>query len=316
VRGRAHPRSAPAIPLLLALAGTFAVACSRIPAPVRAEPSIVPEAPEASTATGATWTYDVAATQGGVELSIDAAFPAGPEAPSSPRSSSRSGARCHPYVADVERRVEDGWKPIERTGEAWKVPATTSGTVRIRYRFELARAASDHDDFRVARATGNAIEAPASTWLLRPSKAPPGTRFVLRVTSAPGDNFVTGLLQVGEDRDACGGLAADMGMLPFAAFGALRVHELEDGAVLAAILPGKLDAEEDLLAWIRDAGRAVRGFYGRIPIPVSPSSCGRCGEAPSASGRRWAARERGSRSTSAGTRRARASATTGSSCTR
>lgn len=255
----AHLGLALAISLLLPLVA----ACSRVPSPVRAEPATDPDSPEAPGGPGATWTYDVAANPGGAELSIDATFPGGPAASEIELA---VGSRCHPYVVDVARLFPDGWKPLERTGDVWKVPEA-SGTVHVRYRFLLARAASDHDDFRVARATGKAIESPPSTWLLRPSKASPGTRFVFRVTSAPGDSFVTGILPASEGRDACAGLAEDMGMLPFAAFGELRVHEFEDGAVLAAILPGELDAEAELLDWIRDAARAVRGFYGRMPVP-------------------------------------------------
>src|SRR5262249_42484706 len=68
------------------------------------------------------------------------------------------------------------------------------------------------------------------------------------------------------EKDTYEGDASDMGMLPFAAFGNLRVRDVDGEDVVLVLLPGRLDAEDDVVAWVRDSARAVRGFYGKLPV--------------------------------------------------
>ncbi len=205
------------------------------------------------------WSYEVAAKRGGAELSIEATFA------DSGEHALTVGPEAHAYVEDVEIQGPEGWTAIAPERDAWPI-ASSAGKLRVRYRFDLGRAASRNDDFHVARKTGNAIESPPSAWLLRPPRAPEGTRFRLHVVCEPGDAFATGVFPAADARNAYEGDAADMAMLPFAAFGTLNVHELDGGDVVLVLLPGRLDAEDDLVGWVRDSARAVRGFYGKLPV--------------------------------------------------
>ena len=226
------------------------------PAEPRAEKNAAPSLDEKDPPA---WFYRVAASRGGAELSVEATFADSGEHELTVEPPSR------PYVRDVEMQGPEGWVPLESDHGAWTL-ASSAGKVRVRYRVDLARAASHHDDFRIARRTEGAMESPPSTWLLRPPRAPEGTRFRFHMTSEPGDAFATGVFPVAGGRSDYEGDARDMGMLPFAAFGSLRIHEVEGDEVVLVLLPGRLDAEDEVIAWVRDAARAVRGFYGKLPV--------------------------------------------------
>jgi hypothetical protein len=86
------------------------------------------------------------------------------------------------------------------------------------------------------------------------------------VSSAPGESFVTGVFPVVGASDTYEIDASVTGRLPYSAFGDLRVRELEGGQIVAAILPGQLASEDDVLEWIRTSGRAVAGYYGKSPL--------------------------------------------------
>src|SRR5262249_39807979 len=58
-----------------------------------------------------------------------------------------------------------------------------------------------------------------------------------------------------------------MFQLPYAAFGKLRVFDLEDGKLTVALLPGAFADEPALVDWVRTSARAVEGYYGRFPVP-------------------------------------------------
>ena len=242
---------------LLAIASTALLpACSPAPVQTRGERENDPPPVETDPAA---WSYQVAASRGGAELSVEATFADSGEHELSVEPPAR------PFVHDVEMRGPEGWIPLESDHGAWTL-ASSAGTIRVRYEVDLAAAASRHDDFRIARRTEGAMESSPSTWLLRPPRAPEGTRFRFHVTSEPGDGFATGVFPVPGARNDYEGDAKDMGMLPFAAFGSLRVREVDGDDVLLVLLPGRLDAEDEVIAWVRDAVRAVRGFYGKLPV--------------------------------------------------
>jgi hypothetical protein len=215
-------------------------ACSRAPGLVRTE--------SAAGGIAATWTYEVAASRGGEELTVDVSIPAGPAVELTLDEEARA------FVRDIEARVG-----------SWTLPARVEDT-RLRYRFLLAKAADESGEIAVARRVGGAIEAPPSTWLLRPEEAPLGTRLRFHVTSAPGEAFVTGIFPVAEAADTYEFDASVPGRLPYSAFGDVRVRELDDVGIVAGVLSGEFAQEADVLDWIRTSARAVDGYYGRRPI--------------------------------------------------
>jgi predicted metalloprotease with PDZ domain len=255
-----------ALTALPALLGLFA-ACSPDHAQPRGERDPDPARPLGETKADPApdekdppaWIYQVAASRGGAELAVEATFA------DSGEHELTVGPEARPYVGGVETQGPEGWIPLESDQGVWTL-ASSAGKIHVRYRVDLARAASRRDDFRIARKTENAIESPPSTWLLRPPRAPEGTRFRFQVICEPGDSFATGVYPAPGGRNTYEGDAEDMGMLPFAAFGSLRVRAVEGDDVSLVLLPGRLDAEEDVVAWVRDAARAVRGFYGKLPV--------------------------------------------------
>lgn len=215
-------------------------ACSRAPGLLRADPS--------AGGTAATWTYEVAASRGGEELAVEVSIPAGPA-----------------VELTLDEEARGSVRGIELREGSWKLPARAEDT-RLRYRFLLAQAAHESGELAVARKAGGSIESPPSTWLLRPLDAPPGTRLRFHVTSAPGEAFVTGVFPVAGSPDTYDLDASIPGRLPYSAFGDVRVRELDDVGVVAAILPGGFADEEAVIDWIRASARAVEGYYGRRPI--------------------------------------------------
>ncbi len=232
-------------------------ACSPAPRPSQVESEPTRDA-------SATWIYEVRADAGARELSIEASLPAGPGAELTVEAS------CRDCVRDVEFSDAQTWTALEAGDGAWILPARAKGC-RVRYRFLLAQAARESGDVSLARAVGGAIEAPPSTWLLRPVQGSPGIRLRFHVTSAPGESFVTGVFPVAGVSDTYQVDASVAGRLPYSAFGDLRVREIEagdhgGGQIVAAILPGQLASEDDVLEWIRTSARAVAGYYGKSPL--------------------------------------------------
>jgi hypothetical protein len=207
----------------------------------------------APSAGGAGFHYEVVASAGGAELAVSASFAGGAGAE---LGVTREAA---PFVRDVEIDAGSGFQKLR----TWTAPACAGGC-RIRYRVALREAARALRDVTTARETRGAIEAPPSTWLVRPLQAPEGTPFRFHVRAAAGESFVAGMTRVAPDTYE--GKTADWMQLPYAAFGPLRVHAVHGGDVALAILPGELDAEAALVAWAEDATRAVASFFGRMPV--------------------------------------------------
>jgi hypothetical protein len=197
--------------------------------------------------------YEVVASPGGAELAVSAIFAGGSGAELGvPREAA-------PYIRDVEIDTGGRFQQLR----TWNAPACAGGC-RVRYRVALGEAARALHDVATARESGGAIEAPPSTWLLRPMQAPEGTPFRFHVHAAAGESFVAGMTKVGPDTYE--GKTAAWMQLPYAAFGPLRVHAVHRGDVTLAILPGEVDDESALVAWAEDATRTVGSFFGRMPV--------------------------------------------------
>jgi predicted metalloprotease with PDZ domain len=277
-----------ALMLLLAGAGAGAGAatpgCAPAPGPLRASAPVrigpaAPGAPAASTSSGsgsgAGWSYEVVASPRGETLAVDAVFPAG----TGGQFTVEDGAE--PFVKDVTLHDGERTTSIAPSGERWTIPKCATGC-RISYRFALADAARANRERSVAQMHGEAVEAPPSSWLLRPLDAANGIRFRFHVTSAPGDAFATGVFPVQGLEDTYEGHTVEGFDLPYAAFGRIRRLQLANGHVEAAMFPGTFTDEPAVVAWIERSAKAVETFYGSFPIRrvlvlVQPSSGRRVG---------------------------------------
>jgi len=209
------------------------------------------------------WQYEVSASAGAVDLEIVATFPRGTDRRMTVIE------RADTFVVGVEVQQDDKarpWREVRRSGSEWFIPECSSGC-RVRYRYLLADAAGTWGDVSLGRRDPGVIEAPPSTWLLRPEHTTLGTAMRFHVTTAPGDTFVTGVFAAPDVPTSAGIYEAHVGdflQLPYSAFGHLRVHELADATL--ALLPGSLP-EEEVVSWAESSLAAVRGFYGRAPVP-------------------------------------------------
>jgi hypothetical protein len=232
------------------LAWLVAMACAPVPPPRRSPSSDGPPA---------RWSYEVAADPGAHELRVTAEFTGNTD----DELTVEEGAE--PFVGDVAVVGPRGSTRLDEKKRSWFMPEPCRPTCVVRYRYRLLDAARANDDVSVARVVGDSIEAPPSTWLLRPSRAVPGTPFRFHVTTAPGDSFVSGVFPAKDAPATFEGKTDGYYQLAYAAFGHLRVHELEEGGVELALMPGPSQADDALVAWVDAAARAVQGFYGRPP---------------------------------------------------
>ena len=227
----------------------LATACgSRVP------PRVLPAANA-----GAGWSYDVVASPGGAELHVQASF-----APGSGRTMSVEGG-AEPFLHDVEVQTSTGWVAVAPNDGSWTLPSCDEGC-RVRYRYALAEIARDQDDVTIARGDGAAIEAPPSTWLLRPERAVPGFPIRFHVQPAPGELFMSGVFPAPGAPDTYEARTEGAYQMSYSAIGRIRPRAALDGVVQVAILPGDLSHESDVLAWVERSARAVAGFYGRFPV--------------------------------------------------
>lgn len=258
-RARRAPGAYAALPALLSLLA----ACGAGGPPEMAPPRPVADPLTIPIPASSGWTFDVTAGPDGAELLAGAVFPPGVGEELS------VSEEAEPFVRDVAIASPDGWRAAPPSGTSWLAPACAAQGCRVRWRFLLAEAARALDDLDIATEHGGALLAPPSTWLLRPLGEAEGTPYRLRVATAPGTSFVTGVFPAADSPGVYEADAADLPCAPFAAFGALRTSRL-DGLgfpIDLAILPGELGLPDDAYAeWVVTAARAVRDHYGRFPL--------------------------------------------------
>ena len=196
--------------------------------------------------------YQVVASAGAQTLTIEAKIPPGYGATLS----------VDPPVADY----------VELLGDAGAagatVPCAHSGCT-VRYRFRLADAARELQSRKWAFADGVGLYAAPSSWLLRPSAAPPDARFRLRVETPKGLSFISGLHRAAEPSSWEGPVSAldDAPWSGFAPF-AVSVAPVGGASFELAIAPGPLAVSpEQLRAWVTRSAKLLTAFYGRFPVP-------------------------------------------------
>jgi hypothetical protein len=254
----------------------FVAACSA--APIVAAPTIpakIAHAPAPAPGSTTPWRYDVTLGERALELSVEIAIPAGSW------GDLEVDARAEPFLQHVEASLGGApFQPIARadppppddpdelTARVFRLPPCPGEGCRVRYRFALEKAAVALDADGVAAEHDGAMIAPPSAWLLRPICFPDDQAFRLRVTTAPGAGFATGLFR-GPDHELTADLS-DLPKAPFTAFGALRLRTIDASGerIQIATLPGDLDLSDDALAaWIEGSARLVHDYYGRAPVP-------------------------------------------------
>jgi hypothetical protein len=176
------------------------------------------------------------------------------------------------FAKDIEVSADrEGapWARVVRSGRTFEAAACATGPCRLRYRLALRDAARKIDDLDVASEEGELVEAPPSTWLLVPARAPRELRLRFRVTCPEGTRFVTGVFPSDEASGAWDISIDDLWTSPYSAFGPLRVRSVpvNGGSIDLAIGPGKLGVTDDELThWVDASARAVSSYYGRFPM--------------------------------------------------
>jgi len=226
--------------------------------------------------TSVVWDYDVTASRGGLDgLTVDARF-----AQMGGDASLRVDDDAAPFVHDVAYASGPRWVSVEGRGPPWKVPCAPG--CRVRYRYDLAKAAATLNDPEAAIGASEVLVSPPATWLLRPEAA--GGRFRFRISIDPPWSFATAM-PVAPDAPS-GAFEAPTKSLEnssFAAFGTFDVARLARGTmrVTVAIARGLAPlSSADATRWVETAVDAIMGYYGRpfvdrvlvIVVPGEPGN--------------------------------------------
>lgn len=215
------------------------------------------------------WSYEVDAPgEGSRTVTVEATF---------------AGARTErlgitrestPFVRDMQLRVGDGFRTVERRGTEWIEPSCRIACT-VRYRIDLGElAAACGDEVDCARRVGDATLSPALAWLVHPlPKQDVPVR--VRVKTPAGGDFASGM----NATDAIGRTFAfrsyDLDEGSFTAFGPMRryTHEAvgKDGtaARIDVAIVGKTQyamSDDAMRAWVDDAASAVTPLFGRFPV--------------------------------------------------
>ncbi|MDX2051903.1 MAG: hypothetical protein SFV15_05880 [Polyangiaceae bacterium] len=152
--------------------------------------------------------------------------------------------------------LSEGAVFVSPKGGEWELPPCAMGC-EVRYSFALRRAAEVLNERGSAEVLGPAIQAPVSTWLLRPLAAKPGIPIALNVQPAPGETYATGVSDL---------RTAEVLDLPYTVFGA-PVHVQLHPSLEVALVGESFAQQEEVLAWVDKSAQVVRAFYGQPPIP-------------------------------------------------
>lgn len=207
------------------------------------------------------WRYQVVVGDGARELAVSATLAPG----YSEELSVDDGAES--FVRDVAVDDGGGWRPLSPRGTSWRAPGCARRGCRLRYRFELARAAARLDSETAGRLAATTLQAPPATWLLRPLHPPSGRDYRFTVATPPELRFVSGV-----HRAADGSWGADVTTLsdaPYAAFGPLAVETVALAGTrieLAFVPAARALGPAQIAAAIGRAAGVVRAYLGRFPV--------------------------------------------------
>jgi hypothetical protein len=206
--------------------------------------------------------YEIVAGPGAAEIAVQGELRGGD-----------AGALCVAegygrFVQDLSLARGGAAQRAQLEGDCIRAPACHSRGCTLRYRFRLAEAARERPSRGQCFEHNGALLAPPSTWLLRPSRPRERRRIRFQVRAPAPTSFVSGTRH-GPSEDAYESDSADIDSAPYAGFGefALATIPLAGGALDVAIAPGETrPGQADLVRWVGDAGRAVAGYFGRLPV--------------------------------------------------
>ena len=211
------------------------------------------------------WRYTVTAGDGARELRVEATIAAG----YSDELSVDDGAE--PFVRDVAVDAGAGWRAVPAKDDSWFAAECARGC-KLRYRFELARAAAALSS-EAGQMLGAVTQAPPSTWLLHPLHARPGRDYRFTVATPREITFVTGVRRAGQDggRDAYGADVTQLKDSPYSAFGPLDVQRARvAGATLEfAFVPSTRQPAGDrapIVQAMTHAAQVVARYFHRFPV--------------------------------------------------
>ena len=169
-----------------------------------------------------------------------------------------------PFVGSVEGELDGVWKALPGKNGKWEVPDGETRGAHLRWRFDLEAASRSKGSG--VRPFGSAFLMRPRVWILRPESFLPGRAARLRVETARGQSFVSGL---GPGSDLSTRVdALDGG--PEAALGPLHTQRFAaKGGEVAAVWPvGESPLTPDQIAtWFRGAAGNLVEAYGRLPLP-------------------------------------------------
>lgn len=171
--------------------------------------------------------------------------------------------RALPFVRDVQVGTPRGFRPTDFRSASFR--DACGSPCRIRYRLALGALATRLAEVETAWASGGAVFAPPSTWLLRPLGVTSG-RYRFHVETLAPATFVTGVRRAPDG--APGTYEADIASLGEAAFsglGALRVVPVGGSKVVAAIASGVTLSDDVVARWLGAELSAVTAYFGRVP---------------------------------------------------
>ena len=178
------------------------------------------------------------------------------------------GTGLHEFVEDARIERAGGWESLARSGTALLAPECEREGCRIRYRFDLERAARSAADLYRAREHHGALLAPPSTWLLRPLRERQGG-YRFSVTTPAGVQFASGVSRTDGAGGEYEGPIESLDRAAYSAFGPFESARLEvgGGVVELALAPGERRLSNDAFErWVADAAGAVSGYFGRLPV--------------------------------------------------
>ena len=221
-------------------------------------------ADDGAAASARLWTYQVEAGPRASELRVAATLPAGVPA--------LLGVDhfAEPYLRELEASTGHGWVPVPRRGRFWWAPQCRAVGCRLRYSYELGRAAEQIDRFNFAAYRGGALVAPPSTWLLHPQDYAGDDLYRFSVATAPGDDFASGVWSVAEG--VFEAPAAVLFQAPYAAFGNFRQERLSIGSGEIRLFVSRAEdlqvSPDALRSAVVRAGEAVSAYFERFPVPA------------------------------------------------
>ncbi len=216
------------------------------------------------------WEYRVTLDEQGTQMAVDAHIAAGWP------MELTVDAGAEPFVRDVEVFGNNRWTRIPPRGTSWFIPLCARRGCRLRYRFDLERAAHVLDQRRLAQWIGGAIISTPSTWLLRPWTKKRGAAVKITIRHPKGTRLVTGI-QSWKDPDAPRAsdpkvYRMDTGdfyyATPYTLMGDFQLYSLRlaDANLRVAILSGELKVSTtDILTWIARSASAISKTFGGFP---------------------------------------------------